>query len=175
MRGVGACSFYETATSRVWWVVQENTAGEAVGEFIEIGLISRAVEPAAGGVPAPGIALLAPLDSAASADAARAAIPLDQSDGQRGAASRSPGRPQPSGLWPDGRGVPAAPALVGCRRHRAARRRFMQKGSRPTSCRSRHRPGIRSFLYSDEPVYNTDEDGTGGDGSCGVRTGPSGL
>lgn len=36
LRGVGSCSFEETAISGVWWGTQRNTAGETVGEFIEI-------------------------------------------------------------------------------------------------------------------------------------------
>jgi len=36
LRGVGSCSFEETATSGVWWGTQRNTTGDIVGEFIEI-------------------------------------------------------------------------------------------------------------------------------------------
>jgi hydrogenase-1 operon protein HyaF len=36
LRGVGSCSFVETAISGVWWGTQHNTAGDTVGEFIEI-------------------------------------------------------------------------------------------------------------------------------------------
>jgi len=36
VRGVGSCSFQESRTSGVWWVTQRNTAGDVVGEFVEI-------------------------------------------------------------------------------------------------------------------------------------------
>lgn len=36
MQGVGSCTFEETAVSGIWWIVQRNTAGDIVGEFIEI-------------------------------------------------------------------------------------------------------------------------------------------
>lgn len=36
LRGVGSCSFRETHTFGVWWMTQFNTAGDIVGEFIEI-------------------------------------------------------------------------------------------------------------------------------------------
>lgn len=36
LRGVGSCSFRETRTFGVWWMTQFNTAGDVVGEFIEI-------------------------------------------------------------------------------------------------------------------------------------------
>lgn len=36
VRGVGSCSFQETRTYGVWWMTQLNTAGDVIGEFIEI-------------------------------------------------------------------------------------------------------------------------------------------
>lgn len=36
VQGVGSCSFQETGTAGVWWGTQRNTAGDTVGEFIEI-------------------------------------------------------------------------------------------------------------------------------------------
>ncbi|MBX9846371.1 MAG: hydrogenase expression/formation protein [Xanthobacteraceae bacterium] len=36
VQGVGSCSFQETGTAGVWWGTQRNTAGDPVGEFIEI-------------------------------------------------------------------------------------------------------------------------------------------
>ncbi|MBX9824834.1 MAG: hydrogenase expression/formation protein [Xanthobacteraceae bacterium] len=39
VHGVGSCSFEETGTAGVWWGTQRNTAGDTVGEFIEIARI----------------------------------------------------------------------------------------------------------------------------------------
>ncbi|WP_049795539.1 hydrogenase expression/formation C-terminal domain-containing protein [Bradyrhizobium sp. BTAi1] len=36
VRGVGSCIFQETRTYGVWWMTQRNTAGDVIGEFIEV-------------------------------------------------------------------------------------------------------------------------------------------